>query len=220
MSITYDYDELVSALQGYAEENDTEFANNIDDFIGKSETRILRDLDLELFEDWVLVTISAGDRNVVKPNDVIEVNSLFARDPSTQSWFELPRRSFEYCTLYAPVESIQDVPEFYAEFDESDIYVVPTPVKSYSGGNARVRATIRPTGLSATNTTTWLSTNVADLLFAGCMIEVQDYLKNQAAMEKAANKYMSLMTGLENEMQDVKRPKYKAINTQKQGADD
>ena len=220
MSISYTYTSLVDAIKDFAEENDTEFAARVDDFIGKAETRVLRDLDLELFEDWLELTISAGTRTVAKPNDVIEINEVFIRDPSDQKWKEVPRRSFEYCIMYAPVESVTDEPEFFGEDDEDNIIVVPTPDVTYTAGNARARCTIRPTGLSSSNENTWLGTHVGDLLFSACMIEAYDYLKHQAAMDKAANKYMSLMGSLEREMADVKRPSYKGLNNTKQGADD
>lgn len=218
MSISYTYDTLVAAIQNFAEDDDPDFLQEIPDFISKAETRILRELDLELFEDWLEVTISGSNRQVAKPSDVIEINEVFIRDPSAQKWMVVPRRKFEYCTMYAPHEATAGVPRYFSEFNETDIYVVPTPDQSYAGGNARALCTIRPTGLSSSNQTTWLGTNLADLLFQACMVEAQIYLKNQAKMEMAATAYMSLMPGIEKEMRDVKRPEYKMLNM-KQGAD-
>jgi hypothetical protein len=220
MSIQYTYTSLVAALQTYAEDDDPDFVAAIPDMIGKAELRVLRDLDLELFEQWLQVTVSASNRNVTKPADVIEVNELFIRDPATLKWIDCPRRSFEYCIMYAPTESVTAVPAFYSEFDEDDIYVVPTPDQSYSGGNARIRATIRPTGLASGNQNTWLGDNMGDILFAAAMIEVYDYLKHRDAMEKAAQKYQSLIPGLMKETEDIQRPQYKQLNTRKQGAND
>lgn len=219
MSISYTYDDLVTALKGYAEENDTEFDNNIDDMIGKAETRVLRDLDLEMFEGWLEVTVSANDRVVSKGTDVIVVNEVFIRDPSAQKWMEIPRRSFEYCLLYAPVETTQAVPAYFSEYDEDEIYVVPTPDKTYAAGNARIRATIRPSRLATGNQNTWIGDYLGDLLFQACMVEVHDYLKNQPKMESAALKYQSLTPGIERELEDIKRKKYRGLNTQSDGAD-
>lgn len=221
MSIQYTYASLRTAIQKYAEDTDVEFSDNLDDFIAKAENRVLRDLDLELFEAWQTITVSGGNRQVVKPTDTIVVNSLWIRDPSAQKWIELPRRSFEYCLMYGPVEATQGVPAYYSEFDENDIYVVPTPNQSYSGGNARARVTIRPTKLSATQATTWISDNLADMLFHACMVEAYDFLKNEAGMTKAANKYQSLTPGIVREMEDIMRKQYKGINEEKKtGADD
>jgi len=220
MSIQYTYTSLTDTIKGYAEDNDAEFVASIPDFIGKAETRVLRDLDLEIFEQWLMVTVSGADRTVSKPSDAIEINDLFIRNPSSQSWFECPRRSFEYCLTYAPVESDTGVPAYFSDYDEDMIYVVPTPDQSYASGNARVRATIRPTGLSASNENTWLGDNMGDLLYQACMVEAYEYLKHPAKMQAAATKYQSLLPSLSKEIEDTVRKRYKGLNTQKAGADD
>ena len=74
-----------------------------------------------LFEGWQLVTVSGGNRNVVKPADTIAVNELWVRSPSDLKWLECPRRSFGYALSYSPTESVTGVPRFYSEFDEDDI---------------------------------------------------------------------------------------------------
>lgn len=222
MSMQYTYTSLRQAIQDYAEDTDPDFTDNLDDFIAKAETRVLRDLDLETFEQWLNVTISGANRNVVKPADAIVVNDLWFRDPSAQKWTECPRRSFEFCLRYSPTESVVGAPKFYSEFDEADIYVVPTPDQSYSGGNAKVRVTIRPTGLASGNENTWLGDNVGDMLFDACMIEAHTFLKNGPKMQEAATKYQSLLPGIEREIEDIVRKKYKELNApnQEKGADD
>lgn len=222
MAIQYTYTSLRAAIQGYAEDTDIDFTNKLDDMIGKAETRVLRDLDLELFEQWLLVTVSGSNRNVVKPADTIVINDLWIRNPSDQKWTELPRRSFEYCLSYAPTESVTGVPKFYSEFDADDIYVVPTPDQSYSGGNARARCTIRPTMLSGSNENSWLGDNLGDMLFDACMIEAYVFLKNGPKMTEAATKYQSLLPGIEREMEQATRKVYKELNAKdlKEGADD
>jgi len=220
MSISYTYTSLTAAMQSFAEDDDADFVAEIPDLIGKAELRVLRDLDLELFEQWVEVTVSGANRAVTKPTGAIEINDLWVRDPTTLKWIECPRRSYEYCLMFAPTEATQGVPKFYSEFDETTIYVVPTPDQSYSGGNARVRATIRPDGLDGDTENTWLGDNMGDILFAACMIEAYDFLKHQEAMEKAATKYESLIPGLVKETEDIQRKQYKQLSSRKQGADD
>jgi hypothetical protein len=220
MSIQYTHTTLTEAIKDWAEDTDPDFVANINDFIAKAETRLLRDLDLELFEQWLQVTISGTIRLVTKPADVIEINDLWFRDPSTQKWIECPRRSFEYCVAYAPTEATLGTPRFYSEFDETDFYVVPTPDQTYSGGNARIRATIRPTGLSASNENTWLGDNMADMLFDACMIEAQTFLKNPAKMQEHATRYQTLIPGIAREVDQIVRRRYKQLSGGKQGADD
>lgn len=219
MSIQYTYDTLRDDLQSYAEDSDTEFVAEIPTFIAKAETRVLRDLNLEIFEDWTGVLISAGDRLVDKPTDAIAVNALFYRDPSTQEWIDVPRRSFQYCVLYSPNENTEAAPAHFASYDEDQIYVVPTPDQTYSTTNAKALVTIRPSGLGSSNQTTWLSEHVGDLLFCACMIEVYDYLKHPDKLEEQANKYQSLVPGLILEFESLIRPAYKDLNNRRKGAD-
>lgn len=220
MSISYTYTTLVAIIQSFASDTDTEFVAAIPDFIGKAESRVLRDLDLECFEQWLEVTISGANRVVPKPTDVIDISALFVRPPSTLIWQEVPRRSFEYCTMYSPLESATGVPTYHAQSDPDNIYVVPTPDQSYTAGNAKVRCVIRPSGLSGSNADSHLSLHFADLLYQACMIEAYEFLKNQPAMQSAATKYQSLVPSLTKELEDVKRVSYKAINIGKEGADD
>lgn len=220
MSISYTYTSLTAIIQSYAEDSDVDFVDNIPDMIAKAETRILRDLDLEMFEQWIEVTISGSDRLVTKPADAIEINDVWLRTPSGQKWTELPRRSFEYCLAFAPIESEESQPLYYSEYDEDSIYVVPTPDQSYTSGNARVRATIRPTALSADNENTWLGDNVADMLFQACMIEAWDFLKNPSKVQAAAVAYQSLVPSIAIEIEEIVRKVYKGLNKSKQGADD
>lgn len=220
MSIQYTYDELTAVVKSFSEDNDPEYVSNIDDFIAKGETRCLRDLELETFEQWLEVTVSGSDRVVAKPSGVIEVNDLWVRDPSDQQWMECPRRSFEYCLAYATSELVLGVPQFYSEYDENNIYVVPTPDQTYSSGNARVRATIRPAGLGSTVSTTFLSLHFADLLFQAVMIEAYDFLKHEKKVQSSAQKYQSLVPSLSKEIEDIVRKHYKGLNKTQQGADD
>ena len=222
MSLTYTYAQLVAVIKSYAEDLDPNFVAQVDDFIAKAELRILRDLDLELFETWSDLTISSGSRTVPKPSNTAIINDVFVRSPSAQKWLELPRRSYEYCVMYAPIESDTGVPKFYAELDTTNIYVVPTPDQAYAAGNSKARATIRPTGLSSGNTTSWIGDNLADLLFHACMIEGQNFLKNPAKVKEAADMYNSLINQISREQEQGKRPRYKVLNAQKEqkGADD
>ena len=57
---------------------------------------------------------------------------------------------------------------YFAMLSDTIAVVAPTPPAAYV---AEITGTWRPTQLSATNTETWLSTVLPDLLFCACMIE-------------------------------------------------
>lgn len=217
MSFTLTYDDLVSAIQTWAEDSDSEFVAEIPAIIQRAENRVLRDLDLSIFEQDLGISVSASDRSVSKPTDAIFINEVFLRGQSDLKWLEVSKRSFAYCRLYAPIESTEGVPVYFAE-DEDSITLVPTPAATYTTSNARALCTIRPTGLSDSNQSTWLSNNVADLLFQGCMVEAYDYLKHPAKLQEAAQKYQSLLPSMSRELEDTVRRRYKSLNSQ-EGAD-
>lgn len=214
MSFTLTYTELKAAMRSWASDDDPEYVAELDNMIDRGELRVLKDLDLEVWEQDLDITISAGSRTVTKPTGAVYIHTLFIRDPSTLKWKEIPKRSFEFCRMYAPIESVQAEPDYFAEADEDDITVVPTPASTYSSSNAKARCTVRPTKLTDSGTTTWMSTNHPDLLFQACMIEAYDYLKHPAKLQEAASKYQSLLPGISKEAEDTIRRRYRALNSQ------
>ena len=214
MALTLTYAQLVSDMSDWAGDNDPEYVAEIPAMIARAESRILKDLDLEIWEQDLSMTISAGSRTATKPTDAIFIHEIFIRDPSTLTWKQLPKRSFSYCRVYAPIESATGEPEFFAEADEDDVTIVPTPASTYNTSNAKARCTVRPSALTASNTTTWISTNLADLLFHACMIEAHNYLKNPAKLQEAASMYQSLLPGVTREIEDTIRKRYRALNSQ------
>jgi hypothetical protein len=216
----YTYTTLRSAILAFADDPGSEFSGRVDDFISKGETRCVRDLDLENSEQWVNLTISESSRSVPKPTDAIHVNSVFIRDPVDLVWAELPRRSFEYLIVYAPTEATESAPVYFAEEDEENLYLAPTPDQDYVSGNAKCRATIRPEGLSSSNEESFLGNHYGDLLFNAAMIEAKEFQKSEAGARWYAAKYESLLPSTSKEIEDARRKRYKNLNTGKQGADD
>lgn len=219
MSLKYTYTELFNAIQSWAEDDDPDYVAEIPSIIARAETRCLRDLDLEIFEQDLGIAISAGSRVVNKPTDAVHVNEVWVRNQADLKWREVPKRSFSYCRMFAPTESLTGTPEFFAENEEETITVVPTPDSTYTTANAKATCTIRPSGMSASNENTWLGDNMADMLFQASMIEAYDYLKHPAKLQEAAQKYQSLLPSVSKEIEDTIRRRYKGLNNERKGAD-
>ena len=75
--------------------------------------------------------------------------------------------------------SSPSVPQYYAMITDQQIIVGPSPSAAYT---MEVIGTIRPTPLSATNTTTYLSLYLPDLLLAEALIFGYGYMKDFGAM--------------------------------------
>ena len=71
-------------------------------------------------------------------------------------------------TEYWPNRTSQGKPKYYAMWDQNTLYVAPTPDLAY---NIELALNRNETGLSSTNTTTWVSQNAPQVLLYGCLIE-------------------------------------------------
>ena len=75
--------------------------------------------------------------------------------------------------------------------------MAPIPDATAAAGTLAINYTTRPTQLSSSNTTTWLSLNAPDVLFYACMLEVLTFQKAEAdTMQDYAAKYQQALQGL------------------------
>ena len=75
---------------------------------------------------------------------------------------------------YWPDRTSQAQPKYYAMWDQDTIYLAPTPNSNY---NIELALNKQETGLSSTNTTTWVSTNAPRVLLYACISEAYKFLK-------------------------------------------
>jgi hypothetical protein len=79
------------------------------------------------------------------------------------------------------------VPKYYANWKETTLIMAPTPDAQYQ---VQLSYIYTPDHLSATNTTTYLSDNVPDLLFYATMMQAYEFLKGPMDMYKVySDKY-------------------------------
>jgi hypothetical protein len=174
MAITYTYTTLKTAIANYAADAGAKLDAEIDNtIIPTAETRVLRDMDLELFDATGNVTINSGSNVVTKPAGWIATRSLINVSGSTKT--QLLRRSYEYLIDYAPDSSQTGVPIYYCELSDTQWMLAPTPTDSATGTSRYMK---RPAGLSGSVSTTWLGSNAGDLLFKACMLEFLFWSKN------------------------------------------
>ena len=75
---------------------------------------------------------------------------------------------------YWPNRQTQSTPKYYAMWDQDTIYLAPTPDSAY---NIELALNRNETGLSTSNTTTWVSVNAPQVLLYGCLIQAFKFLK-------------------------------------------
>lgn len=187
--MSYDYTTYSTALAALMV-TDTAQANFVEiepSIIDYAEQRIYRDLDLlsTVVRDSSGV-LSTNNRNFTLPTSigtfvvVLGANIITpagsAPDAGTRN--PLVPTSRNYLDYAWPSVTGAAMPTSYAMISQSEIIVGPWPDAGYI---VEVIGTQRPTPLSATNTTTFLSTNLPDLFIAASMVFASGYQKNFGA---------------------------------------
>lgn len=205
--IQWTYATLAQALEDWPQNDNPTYVDNLETIIGLGELRLIRDLNLEMFDrDDETVTFIQGQRTVLKPDGVIAVRNVGYLD-ATLGYVPLKKRSVEYCKQYAPLVGTEAKPIYYAEYSETEIYVVPTPDDGLE--TVVFRSQMRPTDMldSATpNATSFLSVRVGDALFAACLMEAEHYMQADDRYGDYKTKYYEeLLPAARFELRELQR---------------
>lgn len=208
MSTSFDYDSLVDAIQSTTEDHGSEFLANIPRIIALAEDRVLRDLDLEIFDVTSTSTFNAGSPWVGKPSDLVALRYMQYSGPA--GLVTLVPKSMAYVTTYWPVEStLTTTPKYYAEYSETNWFIAGTP---QNASPLTIRYIRRPTGLSAANPTTWLSTHVADALFYACLVASEQFLKADERIAVWGGDYTDRLGKAKEELRRTTRIDYQPMD--------
>ena len=180
------YAELIQKIRDYCEVDSNVFtATILDGFILDAEERILREIDSDNNRAYATASIVAGQRYVNTPlvtNQTLIIRSAQIIDsdgvgnPTNRTFVEY--RDTSYISEYNPKEA-QCVPKYFSYWDEDTIVVAPTPDQNYT---MQINYILKPTGLSSSNTTTYLSLNFPNGLLYACLVEAYGFLKGPADM--------------------------------------
>lgn len=197
MSYTYPTFLTAIAQEVAITATNTDFQAILPTFIQNAELRILRDLDLlsTVFRDVALVP-TYGHRSQTLPqtygqfvvveganflNQAVRLNAL---TPCSREFIDgmFPAEAAVSSTSY---------PRFFARDTDQTILIAPSLGSAYLGPNIEIVGTVRPTTLSATNTTTFISQNLPDLLLFATMVEATGWMKNYGAQAEDPKMGMS-----------------------------
>lgn len=197
------YDELVTNIRNYTEVGSNVFtASVINTFITMAENRILRDIDLDVFKLEVTGTLTASNKFLTAPSDILTHRYLILTSASGDQIF-LDFRDTSFMKEYWPDGTDTGVPKYYSVWDQNTFYVAPTPASSYA---VELGYIYRPPQLSSTNPTTWVSTNAPEALLYACLIQAYSYTKGPKEMLDYFNgSYTQAMQGLGIEQQGRRR---------------
>lgn len=178
---TTTYPTLIALLGAYVEDNSSEFTSAVNGCVNRAEERVLRDLDLSIFNTVSSTTTSSGQASTNKSVAQSPVHNVFF----TAAGSHAEKRSREYIQLHGG----SGRPLYYCD-DQTNIYWAPVPDSAYAVALTQM---IRPTPLTSSNTTNWLTENVADLLLWASLVECEAFLLAPERVQEFEGKYAMLL---------------------------
>ena len=175
--MAFTYATLKTAIQDYMDNDETTFANNLDNFIKATEEDILKNVELNFYRKNVTGTATSGSAYLGMPSDFLAPFSLAVISSSVYYYLLLKHPSF--IRDYTPNASTTGQPKYYGEFDNDTFILAPTPDDNYS---FELHYFYRPTSLTAgaSDGTTYLSTNMPNVMLAGSLLQAAIFMKLDA----------------------------------------
>ena len=180
------YDELVNNLRNYTEIDSNVFTDSvINTFITFAENKILRAIDLDIFKKEVTANMSNGNRFLTAEQEFLE------------------HRETSFLKEYWKNFNNTGSPKYYSVFDSNTFYIAPTPNNNFL---TQLGYIARPTQLSASNPTTWISKNAPEALFYAVLSQAYSYTKGPLDMLQFFEKsFAEALQGLGVEQQGRRR---------------
>lgn len=123
----------------------------------------------------------------------------------------LERRTYEWCLDFEPDETATAEPKYYAEFTETEFFVVPPPDLAYG---FELRQIQTPDALAPGNQNTWLGDNAGDLLLYACLIASDEFLiSDPADLETWRQSYTEVMPARKLELRRQWRGDYSPVKS-------
>lgn len=208
MASSFTYTTLAAALVSMTEDVGTEFATAVDTIIPLGEDKVLRDLDLTLFDTVATGSFTSSNPLLAKPTDFIALRSMHYINAST-NMVELEPRSWSFIKDYWPNNATTTAtPKYFAEYLNSSTpawHIAGTPASALSYSVEYVK---RPTGLTSSNAATWLGSNVGDLLLYACLVASEQFLKADERIPVWTTEYMSQLAAARSELRLSIRTNY------------
>jgi len=203
------YDELKQKIIDYTEVGANVFTDTIlNGFIQDAEFRILREVDSDNNRKYVTANLIASTRFIDVPPGLLIIRSAqivdsdLADGSTDQNRDFLQFRDTSFMSEFNPAAAT-GVPKYYSNWDETRIVVAPTPNATYT---IQLNYILKPTGLSSTNTTTYLSTEFPNGLLYACLVEAYGFLKGPVDMLQLYDKkYVEAVKGFSIEQMGRRR---------------
>jgi hypothetical protein len=176
-----DYSDLTDNVRNYTETSTSVLSNTIiQPFIESVEDKLRRTVDLNYYRKYDTATLTVNNPFLPLPSDWEATRYVQLIDGSDDRTF-LIQKDISFMNEYAVDRTSAGAatPKYYAMWDQDTHYLAPTPNAALT---VELAYTYKPTGLSSTTTSTWVSQNAPNVLLYGCILEALGYLKGPADM--------------------------------------
>jgi hypothetical protein len=181
--LIWTFNTLTSALQNWLDDTDADWANavTLSQIISLGEQKLVDDLDLTVFDITSTVTLNSGvilnASQVARPANILITDDVYYQAPGSIKLFPIERRDISWILDYLD-PLVSGPPQYYAEQDTVNYVFAPFADQAY---------TITTTGPFAAQSlndvapaaTTWLSSNLAQIMLEACLMEASKFLKNE-----------------------------------------
>ena len=170
MAITYS--DFLTQVRNYTEVDNNVLTDSIlDQFIRNTELDIAGAVDYDDLRKYSTSNVTTGNRYVVMPADLLILRSVQIINSNVRDFLE--KRETSFISEYAPNDTVTGQPKYYANWDETNILLAPTPDNTYT---IQINFIKDPSHFDS-STNTFLSQHQEALLLYGVLKEAYSYLK-------------------------------------------
>ena len=177
MAITHSA--FLTQVRNYTEVDSNVLSDSIlDQFIRNVELDIAGQVDYDDLRKYATSSTTANNRYVSMPSDALILRSVQIRNSNVRDFLE--KRDTSFISEFSPNDTVTAQPKYYANWDDNNILLAPTPDKAYT---IQINYIKDPPHFNS-STNTFISTNQEAMLLYGVLKETYGYLKGPEDLYK------------------------------------
>ena len=166
------YSNFLTQIRSYAEVDSNVLSDTLlDQFIRNTELDIAGQVDYDDLRKYATSNTTINNRYVSMPSDAIILRSVQIINSNIRDFLE--KKDTSFIAEFAPNETVTGQPKYYANWDENNILLAPTPNAAYE---IQINYIKDPPHFDST-TNTFISTNQEAMLLYGVLKEAFSFLK-------------------------------------------
>lgn len=167
------YSVLVSTIQSYCENYETDFVAAIPTFVKQTEQRVFNSVQIPAIRKNQTTNLVVGNKYLTLPSSYLATFSCALVNPTTSVQTFMMNKDVNYIRDAYPDPVAQAEPRYYAQFDENTFIFGPTPDLGYG---IELHYYAYPESI-VTASTTWLGDNFDSVLLYGALMEAAVFMK-------------------------------------------